>query len=102
MIERMWSNMVVPTIRKLFDSTVKLLFCFIAMQINQITFERVEISFHRSVVIRAVSSAHALSNTVTFAEKQRILSMRTGNLGHCAGSVDLCECAGLSALFAMF
>ena len=58
--------MVVMHIRKFFDCCIQLIICVVVMLVYQIIFQRVEISFHRCIVIRIPRFTHTLCYTKWF------------------------------------
>ena len=60
--------MIVLHIRKFLDCYIEFLFCTIIVLVGKIIFQCVEISFHRSIIVRISCFTHTLGDTKFYAE----------------------------------
>ena len=66
-VKRMRTKVIVVKISELGDSPVELLLRVVVVQINAVVLERIKVTFHRRIVVRAACAAHTLSNPEAFA-----------------------------------
>lgn len=64
-VERMRSDGIIPKQNVILNVGEQFVIRSIGMLINELTLQRVEVTLHRSVFIRATGTAHALSNIVS-------------------------------------
>ena len=67
-IKTVGTHMVIFHICKFLNCLIQGFYCFIFIQIGQLIFLSVEISFHRGIVIRVSGFAHTLCNMYRLAE----------------------------------